>query len=287
MINELSKNDIFMRLYTHYKMLALNMFTWEGLPYPLESRHIEQTLYENGQAIFYDNDIFGKVCLPCSPTGQLNQFGEPVSVIVNSFLIHDTIFINKGIEKIKNKGVRILNNDLIMPTDFYVRQYALKMTEVELSIDMNVKQQKFPFFVETDKKNEYTMKQIFKQKEDGTPYIYANKHLGIGDTTVHTLSVPYVVDKLSEYKYELEREILTFLGLNNTIEKNERLIVDEVNSNNDFIERNVEIMYKNREFACKQINEMFGTNIRVIKNSEVKNPVNDVKGGEEGGEVHS
>lgn len=258
----MKKDDIFLRLYTHYKMLALNMFTWENLPYPLESRHIEKYLYEYGQAIFYDNEIFGKICLPCAPTGSLNQFGEPLSVIVNSHLIHDTVTLKDGI--------RILNNDLIIPTDFYVRQYAEKMTEVEMSIDMNVKQQKFPFFVETDKKNEFTMKQIFKQKEDGTPYIYANKNLGIGQTTVHTLDVPYVVDKLSAYKYELEREILTFLGLNNTVEKEERLLVDEINSNNDFIERNVDIMFKNREFACKRINELFGTNIRVIKNSDIK-----------------
>lgn len=274
----MKKDDIFLRLYTHYKMLALNMFTWENLPYPLESRHIEKYLYEYGQAIFYDNEIFGKICLPCAPTGSLNQFGEPLSVTVDSHLIHDIVMLKDGI--------RILNNDLIIPTDFYVRQYAEKMTEVEMSIDMNVKQQKFPFFVETDKKNEFTMKQIFKQKEDGTPYIYANKNLGIGQTTVHILDVPYVVDKLSEYKYELEREILTFLGLNNTVEKQERLLVDEINSNNDFIERNVDIMFKNREFACKRINELFGTNIRVIKNSNIKSVSLDLskkEGGKENG----
>ena len=268
----MKKDDIFMRLYTHYKMLALNMFTWENLPGNLESRHIEKFLYEYGQVIFYDNKIFGKVCLPCSPTGALNIYSEPVSVIVNSYLIHDTVMLTNG--------VRILNNDLVISTDFYIRQYAEKMAEVEYAIDINVKQQKFPFFVETDKKNEYTMKQVFKQKDEGQPYIYANKKLGIGETTVHTLSVPYVVDKLHEYKFELEREILTFLGLNNTIEKEERLLVDEINSNNDFIERNVEIMYKNRQYACEQINKIFGTNIRVVKN-------NTVKGGENDGKVQS
>ena len=268
----MKKDDIFMRLYTHYKMLALNMFTWENLPGNLESRHIEKFLYEYGQVIFYDNKIFGKVCLPCSPTGALNIYSEPVSVIVNSYLIHDTVMLTNG--------VRILNNDLVISTDFYIRQYAEKMAEVEYAIDINVKQQKFPFFVETDKKNEYTMKQVFKQKDEGQPYIYANKKLGIGESTVHTLSVPYVVDKLHEYKFELEREILTFLGLNNTIEKEERLLVDEINSNNDFIERNVEIMYKNRQYACEQINKIFGTNIRVVKN-------NTVKGGENDGKVQS
>ena len=37
-------------------------------------------------------------------------------------------------------------------------------------------------------------------------------------------------------------------------------------------------MYKNRQYACEQINKIFGTNIRVIKN-------NTVKGGDKDGEV--
>ena len=87
---------------------------------------------------------------------------------------------------------------------------------------------------------------------------------------------------MQQYKYELEREILTFLGLNNTVEKEERLLVDEINSNNDFIERNVELMFKNRQFACNKINEMLGTNIRVVKCSSVKqkDDKEKLKGGE-------
>ena len=276
----MKKDDIFLRLYTHYKMLALNMFTWENLPPHLESRHIEKFLYEYGQVIFYDNENFGKVCLPCSPCGGLNIYNEPTSVVVNSHLIHETVFLTKT-ESIKNKGVRILNNDLVLPTDFYIRQYAEKMAEVEYAIDINVKQQKYSSFISTDKKNEYSVKKAFEQKDDGKPYIFVNKNLGITDTNVYTLTTPYIADKLNEYKYELEREILTFLGLNNTVEKQERLIVDEVNSNNDFIERNVEIMYKNREYACKKINEIFGTNITVINNTRVKG---DYK---ENGEIQS
>ena len=69
----------------------------------------------------------------------------------------------------------------------------------------------------------------------------------------------------------MEREILSFNGLNNNFEKKERLLVDEVNSNNDFIDRNVELMYRQRQLACDQMNKKFGWNVKVFNlNEEAK-----------------
>ena len=80
-----------------------------------------------------------------------------------------------------------------------------------------------------------------------------------------------IADKLNEYKYELEREILSFHGLNNNFEKKERLLVDEVNSNNDFIDRNVELMYRQRQNACEEMNKKFGWNVKVVNLNEETN----------------
>ena len=40
-------------------------------------------------------------------------------------------------------------------------------------------------------------------------------------------------------------------------EKKERLVTDEVNSNNEFINNNLEIMFKCRKLACEEINKLF------------------------------
>ena len=49
------------------------------------------------------------------------------------------------------------------------------------------------------------------------------------------------------------------------------MLVDEVNSNNDFIDRNVELMYRQRQLACEQMNKKFGWNVKVINlNEEAK-----------------
>ena len=66
----------------------------------------------------------------------------------------------------------------------------------------------------------------------------------------------------------MEREILTFLGLNNNFEKKERLLTNEIDSNNQFITANIDIQYKNRLIAQDYLNDKFGWNCKVIKVSE-------------------
>ena len=65
---------------------------------------------------------------------------------------------------------------------------------------------------------------------------------------------------------------MTLFGLNNVIDKKERLIVDEANANNDYINRNVDLLFKNRKIACNEINKKFGLNISVkrVNNIEEK-----------------
>ena len=90
------------------------------------------------------------------------------------------------------------------------------------------------------------------------------------DIKVDDLSVPYVADKLLDDKKKIENELLTLFGLNNVGDKKERLIVDEANANNDYINRNVDLLYKNRKLACDKINEKFGLNISVKRVNNVE-----------------
>lgn len=249
-------------LYGRYKLLALDCFEWVNLPPFMESRYIEKALYNTGECFFYKDNLKGLIVLPCTPTSKVNVYNEPTMVYVTGYGVSQC----KEIEE----GCRILNNDLAIATDIYVREYARKMTEVELAIKANVKQQKFPYMIKCDKSNEFTMKNLFKNVTDGDPVIYYSKNLTMGDFTVFNMNTPYVVDRLTQYKVELENEILSFFGLNNAREKRERMIVDEVNANNDFIDRNIELMYKTRLKACEEINKKFNLNIEVIKKNNVK-----------------
>lgn len=248
------------RNYKKYMNYALDVFRWENLPNGIESRFIERQLYEYGECFFYNHKAFGLVCLPCYDTNMQNIYGEYNQGIV----ISPNGIINEVVNY-KEDGVHIWNNDLREPTRGYIEDYSNKMTQTELAIKMNITQQKFPYFITCNKKNELSMRNLYQRIELGEPAIFHTDAVNINDIQVLPTQAPYVVDKLNQYRFELEREILTFLGINNNFEKKERLVTDEVNSNNEFIQRNIEIQLKNREKAVEQINKKFGLNIKVVK----------------------
>ena len=253
------------RIYDYYKMLALNMFTWENLPETMDSRYIENALYEHGLCLVNDDKDLGLISVPCSYGANMNINGESTEVITSGYNYVKTVkYINN------DNCVLIRNNDLAKPTRDYIANYAERMLEVEMCIRANINQQKFPWLINATEKTKKSLQLIFDKVENFEPFILANREImGEAPLEVLTMSTPYVADKLNSYKYELEREILSFLSLNNNFEKKERLLTDEVNSNNDFIHTNAMLMYKVRLQACEQINKKFGLNVRVLPNKEM------------------
>ena len=269
---KISNNTTFQKYFNQFMLLALNMFQWENLPDGIETRHIEKPLIEYGYSFFYNDPDYGYVCLPCTITG-FNIYNEPTRVQINNQIIHRSMEIDEG--------VLILNNDLRTGLYPIIVNYASRLTEIETSINTNIFQQKFPFIVECSKDNEYSVKQMLKNIHENEPYILVKKKLDLMDIKIDDLSVPYVADKLLEDRKKIENELLTLFGLNNVIDKKERLIVDEANANNDYINRNVDLLYKNRKQACDEINKKFGLNINVKRVNNIEEKFYN-----EGGEIN-
>ena len=242
----------------HYRNIALNLYEWENLPDGMESRHIETALLLNGQAFFYEHEHLGFICLPCSNSGQMNVYGEPTSVIITGHGFTE----NKHI----TEGVRILNNPRVIPTDIILNYYCTKLAQIDSTINTNLIQQKVPFIFATTKENEFTIKNLYRKMYSGEPAIFVDQSLLTnGELNIQSISceAPYIIDKLQQHRFEVEKELLTFLGINTTIEKKERLLQDETNANNEQITLNVEIGLRERERACEQINERYGLDISV------------------------
>ena len=265
----LNKNFNYELLYNRYKNIALNMFVWDNLPNGIKSRQIEKYLFEYGRAVFYKKDN-NFIVLGATSDGNLNIMEEPLGYFANGYgyVEHKTL----------EEACVCWNNDLASPTADYVREYSRRMNDVNETIKANIIQQKFPFLITTTKNNELSMKTLYKKIENGEPVIYGSKDLDVDTIKVLNTNVPYIVDKLQLYKYELEREILTFLGINNNFEKKERLVTDEVNSNNAYVDINIELMIKSREEFCDEINSKFGLNVSVSKRYDYKLDEEDIKG---------
>ena len=273
-----------MRLTKHYQMLALNRYKWENLPNGIESRYIEQMLYDNGECAMFDHPDFGLTVLRSSSRENLNIYGEPTKLTLTGFNEHRTIMMDDC--------VRILNNDLALPTQQNIIYYARRMAEIDDIIMQNLRQQRVPYLFATDDNNSYSLKTLYDRMYQGEPAIFVDKEMLSGQSEnimIIPTTAPYLVDKLQIQKQEMERELLTFLGINNTLEKKERLLQDETNSNNQFIKMSSDIGFNQRQLACQMINEKFGLNVRVIETqdefeSEVMDdgkPNNDDRGNDE------
>lgn len=264
LISDTLQNRNLGRLFYLFSNLALNRFKWEGLPQGLESRHIEKALFEFGQCAFVDDKEVGLICLGCSNTGGYNVYGEPTNVLLTG--------VGYSKHYPLSEVERILNNDTLIPTKFHVEYYTNKIYEIDKAMYKNLKQQKRPFIIATDKETQLTMKNIMKQVKEDEEEIYVDKRLDnggqLGINVLQTNS-PYLIDKYQQMKNDLMCEFLTIMGLNNSNANNnkkERLLVDEVNVNNGEILMHLDVDYKNRLEACERINKRFGTNITVKKN---------------------
>ena len=251
------------RLTKYYQMLALNRYKWENLPNGIESRYIEQMLFDNGECAMFDHPDVGLTVLRSSSRENLNIYGEPTKLSLTGFNEHRTVMIDDC--------VRIMNNELALPTLPDILYYARRMAEIDDIIMQNLRQQRVPYLFATNENNQFSIKSLYDRIYQGEPAIFIDGDMLKGEPEnimVLPTQAPYLVDKLKIQKQEMERELLTFLGINNTLEKKERLLVDETNSNNQFIKMASDIGFKQRQLACEQMNEMFGLNVRVIETQD-------------------
>ena len=251
------------RLTKHYQMLALNRYRWENLPNGIESRYIEEMLYDNGECAMFDHPDLGLCVLRSSSRENLNIYGEPTKLTLSGFNEHRTVMMDEC--------VRIMNNDLALPTLSNIVYYARRMAEIDDIIMQNLRQQRVPYLFATDDNNSFSLKTLYDRMYQGEPAIFVDKEMLKGEPEnimVLPTQAPYLVDKLQIQKQEMERELLTFLGINNTLEKKERLLVDETNSNNQLIKMASDIGFKQRQLACEQLNKMFGLNVNVIETQD-------------------
>ena len=253
--------------YFYYSNLALNRFRWENLPDGITSRNIEMALFKSGQAFFTDTKEYGLICLPCSATG-FNLYGDPSEVLVTGIGYSESFNVDKG--------VLIRENDLLYPPLIHLLHYMDVMTKVDDTVLMNLGQQKFPIIFTKTSNTQLSIEQFQQDIFDSYfPVQIVDKNmekaLGNGNGTLDTVKAlkteaPYLLDKLQDFKHDKESELYTFLGVNNAnTDKRERLITSEVEANNGQILLALDVAFKNRQLACKQINEKYGLNVKVYK----------------------
>ena len=255
--------------YNKYLNIYLSLFKWNNLPNNINPIFIEQTLLTQGKGMFINDNELGFMFVPCIANSKVNYQNEPIEYTANTFGYNKTFS--------KDDIVLIRNNPLENSSDIMLINYCIKLSECSNTARINLQAQKTPILIVCDDKDLLTMKNLYQKYNGNEPVIYGDKNLNFENLKVLKTDAPYVIDKISDYKVILRNELLTNLGIDNSnIDKKERLITDEVNSNNKEIEINRNVMLKEREKACELINKKFNLNISVSLNLK-----NEILEGEE------
>lgn len=264
-------NKTYIDYLDRLKLLAISLFKWKGLDDIAgfgASRFLEMSLYENGRACFLKDEKLGYLALKVNPSDKLNVYNLPEKVMAWSIGYNRTLPFDSV--------VYIMNNELELPTSQTLSLFAYRLYETERTIDVNLIAQKTPVLIEGDTKTILTLKNVYMQYSGNTPFIFGNKQFDISNKlNVLKTDAPYLVDKLELHKHEIWNEALTYLGIDNAnTDKKERLITDEVESNNDLISYYLNCFYRTRKQACDLINERYGLNIEIELNKEITNLLN-------------
>ena len=260
-LNRLSFDFYFDRL----KELAISMFEWENLPDSMDERFLEMTLFEDGQAIVFRDDVMGMLGLQVMIGGPLNVYRVPINrraYAVNGYQNPDLTPEN---------SVIVFNNMLRTNSYRDVMFFARKLYEVDRAIDVNVKGQKTPKVILCDENERLTMLNLFMKYDGNQPFIFGSKNLDLKSIQTLDTSSPYLSDKLYQLKTQIWNEALTYLGISNVnFNKKERLVSDEVLRNSGSTVSSRYTRLNMREQAAEEINRMFGTDIRVKYREDVQ-----------------
>lgn len=238
--------------------LAISMFEWKNLPDGIDERFLELTLFTDGQAVFFKDEIAEQyACLQVTTNGRLNKYRVPITrraYAVNGYNKELTI----------DNSVIIYNNRLRQPGIRYTNMYAKRLWDLDRTIDVNAKAQKTPILVQCTEAQRLTLLNLYKDYDGNSPFIYGDKNLDLTGLKSINTGAPYVADKIYTLKTQIWNEALTYLGISNiNIQKKERLITDEVVRNQGGTIASRYSCLKARKQACEEINKMFGLNISV------------------------
>ncbi len=268
------------RTYQHYfnrlMELSISMFEWQNLPDTVDARFLEYTLFTDGMAVFFNDEVIGHLCLQTMIGGKLDVYRIPT--------IRTAYASNGYNRKLSEKDSVIIFNNMIHTNCINdVELYARRLYECDRTMDVNIKAQKTPVMIACDENQRLTMINLYQQYDGNEPFIFGNKDIDIKKIQSITTNAPFVSDKIMDIKNQIWNEALTYLGISNvSYQKKERLISDEVSRSMGGTVASRYTRLDMRQQACEKINKMFGLDIWVEYREDTKMVTDDTLVQEEG-----
>ena len=257
--------------------IASYTFEWSGLPDTCNERFLELALLYHGRACMVHDDIAGFLTLNANPSSMITIYGLPDHIIAtgaNGFNHEYTCYIEGGGSDQDVQAVMCRDNNLMYPYINYIIKATDRLMSAMRSIDVASKKLKNPYFITADEAQVTSVKKILADIDNNNEAVITSKSTMPDMFKIFPTNIDAsVLTTLWNHYNNLDNQIRTILGVtnNNQTSKRERLLVDEINANNDYTSINVELRLREREKFCEYVNQTFGLNISVKIRNEFVN----------------
>ena len=241
--------------YNQLYELAISRFKWSGVPLSVDTRFLEVNLFNQGKAVFFRDEVLGFLALGCTANGPFDVYNNPIQRVA--------IASNDYRRELNREdSVLIYNNYNRCPSINVISNYAKRLANLDMSIDINVNAQKTPLLIVCDENERLTMLNMYQKYIGNEPVIFGTRALRADSLKILKTDSPYVADKLFYLRSMIWNDALAYLGIPNVpYQKRERLVSEEVNISSGGTVANRFGALDARQYACQQINAMFGLNI--------------------------
>ena len=237
--------------------LAENVFEFENMPTFIDTAYLNKNLLRSGSIAFFKDEVMGLLALPYVNIGTLDVYGRPNKIKVMSQNTYTRILS-------RDEYVIMYDNNGRYPLFLDITQYAERIALDTRTIDINILQQRTPRFWKTSSDKERSIRDIINNVDGLENTILTYEDINIDDIQLILEPAPYVADKIDIQKEKIWNEFLRLIGIANmNFQKKERNIKDEVVASQGGTVASRYSRFEPRQKAIEEINEKFGTKIKV------------------------
>lgn len=251
--------------------IMTGIFTYTGIE-PQIVKRINYAFFHSAYVCAYEDENTGIIVAPCEPVGEINDWGEYSSY---------NVVLPDGKRKNINKEDCVIGYNYYLPSicdSLMCYQFAESLSELKLSIQNSIILSRVTSMIEVP--NENALNEVltkFNNYSIGTPLIVAKKR---EDENFQAFSItpPESVDKYYDGLRNVLNEFLTVTGLSSLVNPNkkERLLNNEISSNEDIKNTLLSNRIENREDFIRAVNEKFNTAWKVMIDERIFSMVDEL-----------
>lgn len=258
------------QLFIYIFGIINQQFKWEGLPPELKSYNVEKVLNMYGQGVLFKYEGQYAFCNAVN-SSFLNIYGEPVKVqpIAINGMSFDVVNVNTNIddkgEIVLKDAVLIKNNLTSTPTYAMLKPFVEHLAFIWESKGINAGLSRVKALIHANKNNASFIKKELKSiigSASAIPVVSEKTNI-LKEIEKFDFNIEYTPDKYWEDFDKTFATICGWLGITTNLSQNkkERLIVSEVESNDELTTISEDTRLDFRKMGCEEIKELFGLDV--------------------------